>query len=146
MKFHRKRRVTPEISMTSMVDVVLLLLFFFMVSTTFSRQTEIKIQLPEADAALTEAPPDSLTLSIDVDGVYYLQRNDELPHELINQQLETLIQALRKSTTDPTQIPVIINADRNTPHQAVMKALDAVAHAGYSRISFGALKPETKKP
>ncbi|MCF7986687.1 MAG: biopolymer transporter ExbD [Methylovulum sp.] len=146
MKFHRKRRVTPEISMTSMVDVVLLLLFFFMVSTTFSRQTEIKIQLPEADATLTEEPPDSVTLSIDVDGVYYLQRNDELPHELINQQLDTLIQALRKSATDPAQIPVIINADSNTPHQAVMKALDAAAHAGYSRISFGALKPDNKKP
>lgn len=146
MKFHRKQRLTPEISMTSMVDVVLLLLFFFMVSTTFSRQTEIKIQLPEVDEALTEAPLASVTLSIDADGAYYLQKNDELPHELINQQLETLIQALQKSATDPAQIPVIINADRITPHQAVMKALDAVAHAGYSRISFGALKPEGHKP
>lgn len=144
MNFRRKQRVAPEISMTSMVDVVLLLLFFFMVSTTFSRQTQIKIRLPEADTATAEDYPDNVTLTIDADGAYYLQKTGELPLELINQKTETLIQALRKVSTNAEQTPVIIDADRNTPHQAVIKALDAAAHAGFSHISFSALKPEAQ--
>ncbi len=144
MNFRRKKKVAPEISMTSMVDVVLLLLFFFMVSTTFSRQTEIKIKLPEADSIAAEDYPENVTLSIDADGNYYLQKNGELPFELINQKTETLIQALQKLSTNAEQTPVIINADSNTAHQAVIKALEATAHAGFSHISFSALRPETQ--
>jgi len=144
MNFRRKKRVTPEISMTSMVDVVLLLLFFFMVSTTFSRQTEIKIKLPEANTATAEDYPDNVTLIIDADGTYYLQTKDGLPHELVNQKIETLTQALRKASANAEQTPFIIDADSNTPHQAVIKALEASANAGFSHISFSALKPETQ--
>jgi biopolymer transport protein ExbD len=144
MNFHRKKRNTPEISMTSMVDVVLLLLFFFMVSTTFSRQTEIKIKLPEADSATAEDYPESVVLIIDADGVYYLQGKDGLPHELVNQQTETLVQAFRKASVNAEQTPFIIDADSNTPHQAVYKALDAAGHAGFSHISFSGLKPDTQ--
>lgn len=131
--------------MTSMVDVVLLLLFFFMVSTTFTRQTEVKINLPAADTAAAEDYPESVTLHIDADGVYYLQGGDGLPHELSSQSIETLILALRKLASRVDQTPFIINADRNTPHVAVIKALDAAARLGYTHISFGALKPEAEK-
>lgn len=144
MNFRRKKRNTPEISMTSMVDVVLLLLFFFMVSTTFSRQTEIKIKLPEADTAAAEDYPDSVTLIIDADGVYYLQAKDGLPHELVNQKTETLIQAFRKASTNAEQTPFIIDADSNTPHQAVIKALQAASVAGFSHISFSSLRPDSQ--
>ncbi|MDO9105942.1 MAG: biopolymer transporter ExbD [Methylovulum sp.] len=141
MNFCRKKRVPPEISMTSMVDVVLLLLFFFMTCSTFSRQTEIKIKLPEADTATAEDYPDNVTLNIDADGAYYLQGKDGLPYELVNQQQETLIQALRKASANAEQTPFIINADGITPHQAVIKALEAASIAGFSHISFSALKP-----
>ena len=143
MNFNRKKRFTPEISMTSMVDVVLLLLFFFMVSTTFTRQTEVKINLPEATGPAAEDFPDNVILHIDASGVYYLQGGDGLPHELTSQSMETLMLAIQKIAVQPDKTPFIINADRNTPHEAVIKALDAAARIGYSHISFGALKAET---
>ena len=142
MNFRRKKRIPPEISMTSMVDVVLLLLFFFMTSSTFSRHTEIKVQLPKADSATAEDYPENVTLIIDAEGTYYLQDKDGLPHELVKQTIESLTLALRKMSTHAEQTPFIIEADGNTPHQAVIKALDAAAHAGFSHISFSALKPE----
>lgn len=136
MKFHRKRRVTPEISMTSMVDVVLLLLFFFMVSTTFSKQTQVRVKLPEADGEKTEAALETIRLTIDANGVYYLEDSDGASHELLNQKVETLVQALRKRHTPGAPVPFIINADGKAPHQAVITALEAANAVGFNQISF----------
>jgi biopolymer transport protein ExbD len=136
MKFHRKRRVTPEISMTSMVDVVLLLLFFFMVSTTFNKQTQVKVKLPEADGEKTEAELETIRLTIDANGVYYLEDGDGVSHELLNQKVETLVQALRKRHTPGATVPFVINADGKTPHQAVITALEAANAVGFNQISF----------
>ena len=141
MKFHRKRRVAPEISMTSMVDVVLLLLFFFMVSTTFNKHTQVKIKLPEANGVETEEQPEMVTLMIDADGTYYLEGADKLPHELVNQKLETLTQALRDLPGDAEQTPLSINADAKTPHQFVIRALEATSAAGFSHLTFATLNP-----
>ncbi len=135
MNFNRRKRVAPEVSMTSMVDVVLLLLFFFMVSTTFNQQTAIKLKLPEADSAETEST-DAVTLTIDADGAYYVEDADGLPHELINRKANTLQQALRKFSATATQTPFIIKADHKTPHQAVITALEAASAAGFSHVSF----------
>lgn len=138
MNFHRKRRVTPEISMTSMVDVVLLLLFFFMVSTTFNQQTSIKIKLPEANGADAESTENSVALTIDADGAYYLEGDDGLPHELVNRKIATLKQALQKYSATAAQTPLIIKADNKAPHQAVISALEAAGDIGFSHISFAA--------
>lgn len=138
MKFHRKKRLVPEISVTSMVDVVLLLLFFFMVSTTFNRPTRIKIQLPQANVAEAEAVKNSLMLSIDAQGRYFLEDGDGKTLSLPNQQADTLVQALRPYAGDAKDVPFIINADRQTPHQAVMTALEAASVVGFSHISFAA--------
>ncbi|WP_019865649.1 ExbD/TolR family protein [Methylovulum miyakonense] len=136
MKFQRKKRHVPEISMTSMVDVVLLLLFFFMVSTTFNKQTQVKIKLPSANGPEAETEADTIRLTIDANGVYFLEDADGVMHELLNQKRETLFQALLKRNTKAAATPFIIGADGKAPHQSVITALEAASAAGFSHISF----------
>jgi len=119
------------------------LLLFFMVSTTFNRHTEVKIKLPEATAEEAENYPKTVTLDIDADGVYYLTGEDGLPHELVNQQKETLQSELAKLSVPAKDTPFIINADGKTPHQAVITALEAAGDAGFSHITFAAQRPKT---
>jgi biopolymer transport protein ExbD len=144
MKFQRKKREKVDITLISLIDVLFVLLLFFMVSTTFNRQTQVKIKLPEADTADAEANPKMVTLVIDADGVYYLNGEDGLPHELVNQQKETLEQELRKLAAQSKDLPFIIKADGQTPHQAVIKALEAAGTAGFSHITFAAQRPKTE--
>jgi len=141
MNFSRRKRPAPEISMTSMVDVVLLLLFFFMVSTTFNQQTAIKIKLPQADGAEAEAVDTQVILVIDANGNFFLEDTDGLPHEVLDRTAGTLQRALAKQSGRPGQTPLIIQADAKAPHQAVMTALAAAAAAGFERISFAAEQP-----
>lgn len=144
MKFQRKKREKVDITLISLIDVLFVLLLFFMVSTTFNRQTQVKIKLPEADTAEAEANPKMVTLVIDADGVYYLNGEDGLPHELVNQQKETLEQELRKLAAQSKDLPFIINADGQTPHQAVIKALEAAGNAGFNHITFAAQRPKSE--
>jgi biopolymer transport protein ExbD len=144
MKFQRKKREKVDITLISLIDVLFVLLLFFMVSTTFNRHTEVKITLPEADATEAEADPKMVTLIIDADGHYYLNGDDGLPHELVNQQKDTLKQALSKLAVQSKDLPFIINADGKTPHQSVITALEAAGDAGFSHITFAAQKPKTE--
>jgi biopolymer transport protein ExbD len=144
MKFQRKKREKVDITLISLIDVLFVLLLFFMVSTTFNRHTEVKITLPEADTTEAEADPKMVTLIIDADGKYYLTGEDGLPHELVNQQKETLKQNLTKLAVQSKDLPFIINADGKTPHQAVITALEAAGDAGFSHITFAAQKPKTE--
>jgi biopolymer transport protein ExbD len=142
MKFQRKKREKVDITLISLIDVLFVLLLFFMVSTTFSRHTQVKVKLPEADTAEAEANPKMVTLVIDADGVYSLVGEDGLPHELVNQQKETLEQELVKLAVQAKDLPFIIEADGKTPHQAVITALEAAGDAGFSHITFQSLRPK----
>lgn len=144
MKFQRKKRDKVDITLISMIDVLFVLLLFFMVSTTFNRFTEIKVKLPEANGAESEQPPKAVNLIIDADGIYYLQGDDGLPHELVNQKPAALKDELLKLAAVSVTIPFIISADSKTPHQFVITALDMAGQAGFSHITFSAQKPETK--
>ena len=145
MKFQRKKREKVDITLISMIDVLFVLLLFFMVSTTFNRHTEVKIKLPEADGAEAEQYPKIVTLTIDAEGTYYLTGDDGLPHELVNQQLETLKQELMKLAAHAKDQPFIINADGKSPHQAVITALEAAGDAGFNHITFSAQHPKTRQ-
>lgn len=144
MKFHRKKRPLQDISVTSMVDVVLLLLFFFMVSTTFNKHTQIKVKLPEASAESVETQNGTIRLTIAANGGYFLEDEQGISHELLNTKPETLILALRKRTQpDSPPVPFIISADGKAPHQAVITALEAANAVGFKQISFATeTKPE----
>ena len=145
MNFQRKKKERLELSMTPMIDVVFLLLIFFMVTTTFNRQTEVKVKLPEADGEEAELYPKMVTLTIDADGTYYLTGDDDMPHELVNQTKDALKQELLKFAEHSKDLPFIINADGKTPHQAVITALQCASEAGFSHITFAAQHSNTEQ-
>ena len=144
MKFRHKKREKLDITLISMIDVLFVLLLFFMVSTTFNRNTEVKVTLPEANGAEAEQSQKMVTLMITANGEYYLKGEDGVSHELVNQQIETLKQELQKLVEHSKDKPFIINADGKTPHQAVITALEAAGDVGFSHITFAALHSKNK--
>lgn len=140
MDFHRRKKEKLDINITPMIDVVFLLLIFFMVTTTFNRETALNIKLPEAEGTEPEQHPKEIRLTIDADGVYYLTGDDGLPHELVNQQKATLKQELLKLAGASRNMPFIISADGATPYQSVIRALDIAGQVGFSHITFAAIK------
>ena len=145
MKFQRKKREKVDITLISLIDVLFVLLLFFMVTTTFNRQTEVKIELPEAEGSEVEGHPKTITMDIDADGTYYLKGEDGLSHELVNQTRESLKQELVKLAEHSRQLPFVINTDGKTPSEAVLKVLDIASQAGFSHITFSTLYPATEK-
>ncbi len=131
MKLRASRREEPEVNLTPLIDVVFLLLIFFMVSTTFQRESELKIELPEASTEPSEAPQDALEIVIDREGNYYLGGE-----QVINQELKTLRRAIEKAVAQRKNPPLVIRADANTPHQAVIRAMDAASQLGLSQMSL----------
>lgn len=132
MKFRRRPYNRDEnlIDMTPFIDLVFTLLIFFMVSTTFSREAEMRIRLPEASAAQAPDRDNMIVLNIDAQGHYYINGK-----ALINEQAETLKRALSKEAKE-AKVPLIISADGNTPHQAVITAMDAARQVGLVNLSF----------
>ena len=131
MKLRNKERQDPDINLTSLIDVVFLLLIFFMVSTTFTRESEISINLPESSAETTENEQTTVDLSIDSQGRFYLNNK-----QVINTSINTLIKALKVVIKDPQEVSLIISADGQTPHQAVVTAMDAARQLGITRLSI----------
>ncbi|MCK5480863.1 MAG: biopolymer transporter ExbD [Gammaproteobacteria bacterium] len=129
----------PEVNLTPLIDVVFLLLIFFMVTTTFEHQSRIKIDLPEATAAPTSVDDESLEIIIDVQGRYFI--GDQ---QVVNTTPETLKSAISKAIGDRDVPTVIIRADANTPHQAVITALDVTSQLGLTRISLATSKTPEK--
>jgi biopolymer transport protein ExbD len=130
-----RQRHLPDINVTSFIDVVLLLLIFFMLSTTFDRFGEIRIELPRADVEATQQKaPEQISLTIDQEGRYYVDQQ-----EVINSSVDTLRQALRKALGDRASLPVEISADARSPYQALVTAMDAAGQAGLFQISFATL-------
>ncbi|MDX1594545.1 MAG: biopolymer transporter ExbD [Gammaproteobacteria bacterium] len=137
MNLRPRPRDRIEINLTALIDVVFLLLIFFMVSTTFDRFSELKIQLPEADGEVVDEEPAQLELVIDADGRYYIDRQ-----QVLNTELETLKRALAKVAPESRDVPLVINADARTPHQSVITAMDAARRIGLVQISFVIKEPE----
>ncbi|MBS3952072.1 MAG: biopolymer transporter ExbD [Methylomicrobium sp.] len=143
MNFHRKKREKLEISITPMIDVVFLLLIFFMVTTTFNKESALNIKLPQAEGEEPEQEPKVINLTIDAQGTYYLSGDDGLPRELVNQKRETLKGELQKLAVVSLNLPFVINADAKTPHEAVIRALDIAGQVGFKRITFAAIKTQS---
>jgi biopolymer transport protein ExbD len=141
MKFQRKKRENVDITLISMIDVLFVLLLFFMVSTTFNKNTEVNIKLPEAEGTEATDHPKTVSLLIDADGIYSLIGEDGLPHQLIDQNRAGLKQELSRLAAQAKDLPFIINADDKTPNKAVMTALDLAGQVGFSHITFATLHP-----
>jgi len=131
MKFRRRATEELELNLTPLIDVVFLLLIFFMVSTTFQKESEISLQLPKASEDPVEVPAEQYEIVVNAAGKFFI--NDT---ELVNTDIETLRQALFDLTGGQRDIPITIRADAQTPHQAVVTAMDAAAQLGLSRMSI----------
>jgi len=125
----------PRIDLTSLIDVVFILLIFFMVTTTFDRQSELKVELPEASSEIESTPEKPIRLVIDADGRFFINGS-----EVVNTGEETLKMALDKALGDDRERPVILQADAHTEHQAVVTAMDAAAKLGVSQLSIATTK------
>lgn len=130
MNFRHRRENEPEVNITPLIDIVFLLLIFFMVSTTFKQEFEVGIDLPQASSE-SKVSEKLLQITIDKNGNYYV--NSE---KLVNTQTAILKQALKKTAKGNLKIPVVISADASTPHQSVIKAMDAARQLGFSRLTF----------
>jgi biopolymer transport protein ExbD len=128
---HRTKE-EPNVDMTSLIDVVFLLLLFFMVSTTFERQALMKVELPEASAVEDRAEiPEGLELVIDSEGHMYL--NDQ---RLIDSEPRTIRAAMQQEAGESRDLPLILRADRQTPHHYVVTAMDVAAQLGFRNLSI----------
>jgi len=131
VKFRRKPRENVEINLASLIDVVFILLLFFVVTTTFTRETQLKVDLPEAASG---TPPEQTELKqlevlIAADGSYSLNGQ-----QLLKSDLNSLIAALQKESEGDNSLPLTISADAKTPHQAVITAMDAAGKLGFAHL------------
>ena len=124
-----------DLNLTPLIDVVFLLLIFFMVSTTFEKTARLKVDLPEASAQAVSQPDQKITIGIDEKGRYYI--NDR---QLVNTQLKTLKLALKKVSGKNKEMPIVLRADAKTPHQSVVRAMDAASQLGLTRLSISTLE------
>lgn len=132
MNFQRGRaKEEPEINLIPMIDVLLVILIFLMVTTTFSQIAELQINLPSADAEKQSQKPNEITVAVDASGRYVVNRAP-----LANPDVESLSNALRRAAGDHADPVIVINADAQASHQSVINVMEASRLAGYSRISF----------
>ena len=137
MKLRRQKRHQDGINLTPLIDVVFLLLIFFMVSTTFTRETRLEVELPEAEgSAKTEEPQTVVEILIDSDGSYAVNGN-----LLVNRKIDTIMTALKQEVGTDETMPVIITADADAPHRAVVAAMDAAGRLGLRKLSIATQEP-----
>ena len=131
MKFRQRQKEELDVNITPLIDVVFLLLIFFMVSTTFDRDSELKITLPQASEEYSEVIPETVSVDIDEQGRVYINKQS-----LVNAQLDTIREAMREAVKNMEDPPIVINADANTSHQNVVKVMDAARQLGLVKITF----------
>ena len=131
MKFSGRVRQEVEVNLTPLIDVVFLLLIFFMVSTTFTKETHLSIDLPEASSQSIRAKDQQIEILITQEGVFWVNGV-----ALINRKQRTLRSAIDKVSKGDIAIPMVITADSATPHQSVVTAMDVAGQLGFSRLSI----------
>jgi biopolymer transport protein ExbD len=139
LNFRRRQPEEVGVNLTPLIDVVFLLLIFFMVSTTFDRQSVLQLELPRADASDEQLPPRTVELVINADGRFFLDGA-----ELVNTQRDTLRAALGEVIEGDQETPLVIRADARTPHQSVVTAMDVAQRLGLSRLSIATLGGESE--
>ena len=133
MKFSRRRMEEPEIKLIPFIDVLLVVLIFLMLSTTYSRFTELQINLPAADADKLKDRPAEIIVAVAGDGRYAVNRK-----AVDGRSVELLTAELTAAAGGRADTVIIISADAMAAHQAVVNVLDAARRAGLSRLTFAA--------
>ncbi len=136
MEFRRQVREEESINLTPLIDVVFLLLIFFMVSTTFTKETHLAVDLPEASAEASTVTKQSIDIVVRQNGDYAINGKN-----VINQQADTLHRALAKIANGDNKQPLVITADAKAPHQAVVRAMDVAGKLGFEQLRITTQEP-----
>ena len=131
MNFRSRSRDEPEINLIPFIDVLLVILIFLVLTTTYSKFTELQLKLPVADVDAQRNYPKEVLVSVTNEGAYTVNR---LP--VSGRSVEALAQALREGANVGPESVVIINADASARHQAVITVMEAARRAGLSQITF----------
>jgi len=132
MNFQRRRsRDEPEINLIPMIDVLLVILIFLMVTTSYAKYSELQINLPQASGEAVAAQAKPINVSVDASEHYAINNRG-----VIYTGIESLVASLRSAAGNQSDPTIIINADAKAPHQSVINVMEAARRAGYSRITF----------
>jgi biopolymer transport protein ExbD len=136
LRFRRQRREEVGINLTPLIDVVFLLLIFFMVSTTFTRETQLSVDLPEAEGKPRPEVQEQIEILIDEAGQYRVNGQG-----LVDSRMRTLQAAIYKISAGDTTLPMVITADAQAAHQDVVMAMDAAGQMGFVHLSITTRQP-----
>ncbi len=140
MNLRTRKREEPEINLTSLIDVVLLLLVFFMITTSFVRESKIGLRLPEASSTgVVETQDQLLEISVTAQGTYLIDGR-----ALLDNRPATLEAAIRLVSADNPGTQVTVSADAEASHQAVITAMDVAGKLGYIEINLATVQSEAK--
>lgn len=137
----------PEINLVPLIDVVLCLILFFVVTTTFDARSVLKLQLPQAKGEPNEGPANALSVLVNADGRYFVQDRESLRTD-VESLKRTIVEVTGEGRDhDSRKRPVLLRADARTPHQSVVTALDALGQLGFRHISIAtAAEPGAAAP
>lgn len=131
MRLQVKRTDELELNLISLVDVVLLLVIFFMLSSTFVQEARLRVELPQAGTATVERAVNPIVITISAQGSYRVNER-----ALVNNERSTLRAALRQVSGDGSREPVTIRADARATHQSVVTAMDVAAKLGFTQVNI----------
>mgnify|MGYP000010385530 FL=1 len=132
MNFQRgKKHEDLEMNLVPLIDVLLVIIIFLVVNATFSRMSELQINLPTAEASPIEQKPVIVNVGIDASGHYVVEKT-----AVAGSDVSLLAAALQKAVAGGKEPTIIINADAKTTHQSVINVMEAARQAGYTHITF----------
>lgn len=138
MKFRQVRRELPALNLTPLIDIVFLLLIFFMVTTSFSRETRLLVSLPEASGSAENAT-ESIEVLVDKEGGYAINGR-----RLVNAEVDSLVRGLELESGGDVSLLVVLVADAEVQHQSVVSAMEAIGRAGFASLSIATREPIEK--
>lgn len=138
MKFRQVRRELPALNLTPLIDIVFLLLIFFMVTTSFSRETRLLVSLPEASGSAENAA-ESIEVLVDREGGYAINGR-----RLVNAGVDSLVRGLELESGGDVSLLVVLVADAEVQHQSVVSAMEAIGRAGFASLSIATREPIEK--
>lgn len=133
MKFRQRRSEEPEINLIPFIDVLLVVLIFLMLSTTYSKFTELQIALPVANSEQLKERPQEIIIAVSADGRYVINGQ-----AVEGRTVELLTASLTQASQGKPETMVIVSADASAAHQSVVNVMDAARRAGLSRLTFAA--------
>jgi len=140
MRLQFRRADELELNLISLVDVVLLLVIFFMLTTTFVQEARLRVELPEAGTATLERAINPIVITISTQGSYRVNER-----ALVNNERETLRAALRQVSGDTSAEPVTIRADARATHQSVVTAMDVAARLGFTQVNIATVSQQDEE-